>query len=289
MTKIALLRAAFLGGLLAGLPPAISPGGHAAPAPPSSAHRRLEILALELANEERARHGLVPLAPDASLARAARRHSRSMRDLGFFGHSSPRPRFRTTGMRLAHEGVTETVYGENVGLYGSGGRPGAAGLVREISRRLFSSPVHRDNLLNPAFNVAGIGIATGEAPGDGRAGIPVPAVWMTQEFVSRHLDLRAPGIQGTPTGLAVAVGGIVLGRVPLWLRTSSPRRTEPVAQVRLSAGPFSEEVALPAGDGTYRIEICAGPDARGAVAVNALLVDTHASPARAIRSRLHDE
>ena len=268
----------------------------AAPAPAETRRfdcRELERLALALANAERSRQGLSPLAADPALARVARSHSRAMRDLDFFGHLSPRAGSRTIGMRLAREGVTDAVYGENVGLYGTG-RPSrcAAELVGELHRRLLDSPVHRANLLNPGFNFAGIGIVAGETRCDARPDLPLPAVWMTQNFVSRRLHLVPPRLEPTPTGLAVVVGGSSPAGEPVWLRTSSPRRPESVVAVPLSRDAsrgFSTRVPLPAGEGTYRIEICAGPDPRRAVPANAILVDTHAPPASAIRSALADD
>lgn len=103
---------------------------------------------LDLANSERARTGLAPLKLDSGLVKAARAHAAAMAaqeqiSHQFFGEPSLAERLATnSNLRLDREG-------ENVAV---------ATTVDDAHRALMASPPHRDNLLNPNFNVAGIGV-----------------------------------------------------------------------------------------------------------------------------------
>lgn len=113
---------------------------------------RLEAAFHELVNQAREREGLIPLRRDPSVDRVARAHSRDMIARGYFAHETPEG--LTPPDRLARGGVTGiTLAGENVGLTNRGDPN------REIVTGWLASPVHRQNLLAPMFNVTGIGIA----------------------------------------------------------------------------------------------------------------------------------
>lgn len=112
----------------------------------------LEAALHESVNGARAQAGLIALRRDADLDAVAREHSRDMAGRGYFAHESPEglappDRLRRGGIR----GIT--LAGENVGLT-SRGDPN-----REILSGWLASPVHRENLLAPAFNATGIGVA----------------------------------------------------------------------------------------------------------------------------------
>lgn len=103
---------------------------------------------LQLANQDRAQFGLPPLTLDSGLSQAARTHAQAMfaaRELShqFNGEPSlPQRLAAATKLQLDQEG-------ENVALdYDA---PGA-------EQHLMQSPPHRANLLNPAYNVIGLGI-----------------------------------------------------------------------------------------------------------------------------------
>jgi uncharacterized protein YkwD len=113
---------------------------------------RLEDALHESVNTVREREGLIPLRRDAGVDRVARAHSRDMVARGYFAHETPDG--LTPPDRLARGGVTGiSLAGENVGLTNRGDPN------REIVEGWLASPVHRQNLLAPMFNVTGIGVA----------------------------------------------------------------------------------------------------------------------------------
>lgn len=120
------------------------------------AHDR-ELAALELSlhdavNAVRAEAGLIPLRRDPALDAVARAHSLDMAVRRYLSHDSPEG--LTPPDRLRQGGIRGiTLAGENVGLT-SRGDPN-----REILGGWIVSPVHRENLLAPAFNATGLGIA----------------------------------------------------------------------------------------------------------------------------------
>jgi uncharacterized protein YkwD len=103
-------------------------------------------------NAVRTREGLVPLTREPALDAVAREHSVDMATRHYFAHETPEG--LTPPDRLARGGIEGiTLAGENVGLT-SRGDPN-----REILDGWLASPEHRRNLLMPAFNATGIGIA----------------------------------------------------------------------------------------------------------------------------------
>ncbi len=103
-------------------------------------------------NAVRARHGLVPLRRDAELDAVARAHSADMAHRGYLAHESPEG--VNPAQRLVRAGLQGfTLAGENVGL------TNLAPPNQEILRGWLASPIHRRNLLAPAFNATGLGIA----------------------------------------------------------------------------------------------------------------------------------
>jgi uncharacterized protein YkwD len=113
---------------------------------------RLEDALHDAVNRVREREGLIPLRRDGAVDRVARAHSRDMVARGYFAHETPEG--LTPPDRLARGGVSGiSLAGENVGLTNRGDPN------REIVGNWLSSPVHRQNLLAPMFNVTGIGVA----------------------------------------------------------------------------------------------------------------------------------
>jgi uncharacterized protein YkwD len=120
-----------------------------APVPDSSssdsdAERQL----LDLANQARARAGAPPLQMDEGLTRAARIHAAEMAAQQQLSHQLPNE--PSLVQRLA---ANSTLYlertGENVAYCGD---------VEQAHDKLMQSPPHRENLLNPTYNVAGFGV-----------------------------------------------------------------------------------------------------------------------------------
>ncbi len=106
-----------------------------------------EIEMWKLVNNDRAEHGLKPLALDAKISETARKHSRDMGKSNFFGHVSP----KTGSMsdRLYRDGIACVKSAENVALHKT---------IASAQKGLMESPGHRKNLLDPAFTHIGIGI-----------------------------------------------------------------------------------------------------------------------------------
>jgi uncharacterized protein YkwD len=106
---------------------------------------------LTLANQSRQQAGAPPLTMDAGLSEAARIHARLMRKNGqlshqFEGEAGLRDRLAaTTKLQLDQEG--ENVAFDYDAAHGHG--------------HFMSSPPHRANLLNPDFNVVGMGVVRG--------------------------------------------------------------------------------------------------------------------------------
>jgi uncharacterized protein YkwD len=107
-----------------------------------------EQLLLELANQSRAQAGAPRLTLDAGMSRAARAHAEQMfaeRQLShqFDGEPSlPQRLAAATSIQLDQEG-------ENVALDFD---------AEKGHQHLMLSPPHRANLLNPAYNVVGLGV-----------------------------------------------------------------------------------------------------------------------------------
>ncbi|HXY09622.1 MAG TPA: CAP domain-containing protein [Terriglobales bacterium] len=119
------------------------------PRPPHAAsaayNSQAERQLLALANQARAEAGLAPLELEEGLTRAARRHSALMASEKQLSHELPGE--PSLPERLAATSTLDLgAEGENVGLAAS---------VAEVHRGFMQSPHHRENLLNPDYNVAG--------------------------------------------------------------------------------------------------------------------------------------
>ena len=103
---------------------------------------------LALANQSRQQAGAPPLMLDAGLSQAARTHAQAMLAARQLSHqfggepSLPQRLAATTNLQLDQEG-------ENVALDYD---------ARQGHQHLMLSPPHRANLLNPAYNVVGLGV-----------------------------------------------------------------------------------------------------------------------------------
>ena len=104
---------------------------------------------LAFANQSRQQAGAPPLTMDAGLSQAARMHAQAMLRAQRLSHqlegepSLPRRLAATTQLQLEEEG-------ENVALDYD---------AQHGHEHLMHSPPHRANLLNPAYNVVGLGVA----------------------------------------------------------------------------------------------------------------------------------
>lgn len=100
-----------------------------------------------LANRMRAQEGLPPLQADEGLTQAARAHAAAIAAQQQLSHQLPGE--PSLAERLANSSTLHLDHaGENVA---------SAGSVERAHEILMLSPPHRENLLNPSYNVAGIG------------------------------------------------------------------------------------------------------------------------------------
>ena len=143
----------------------------------SQAERQL----LDLANQARTEAGLAPLQTDEGLTRAARKHSTLMAAQKQLSHdlpgepALPQRLTATSTLQLSAEG-------ENVGF-----APSAA----EAHQGFMHSPHHRENLLDPDYNVAGFAVVR-----DGKM------IYVTEDFG-----------QGLPSHSAQQAEDLVAGSV----------------------------------------------------------------------------
>ena len=162
MTRLfpaAVLVALALTGAAAAQPPeprdtAVPLRGPAAPqAQTISAVAELERQTLVAINDIRREHGLNPLRANAQLAAAAREHSRSMAEHGFFRHAS-------------YDGSAfwrriKPVFPPARGRYWGAGENmvwASPGLSAQTAVEMWlKSPPHRKNLLTPSWREVGIG------------------------------------------------------------------------------------------------------------------------------------
>ena len=115
---------------------------------------RLEASLYEQVNAVRAQHHLVPLARQPAVDGVARAHSSDMASRGYLAHETPEgenpvhrlERGRVDGFSMAAENIGMTT------------KPSPAS---EIVTSWMRSPVHRTNILAPAFNATGLGVARG--------------------------------------------------------------------------------------------------------------------------------
>jgi uncharacterized protein YkwD len=102
----------------------------------------------DLANQARAQAGIAPLQMDDGLTQAARAHAAAM----------------AAQQQLSHQLAGESALAQrlaascNLHLDRAGENVSIAGTVDQSHQGLMHSPPHRENLLNPGYNVAGFGV-----------------------------------------------------------------------------------------------------------------------------------
>jgi uncharacterized protein YkwD len=124
--------------------------------------RRIDYLrqmALDLANQDRARHGFSPLRSDALLAKAAQRHAEDMLRRNYFGHYSPEgrtpsDRFLAVGGRI---GAAENLF--MIRDASLANVPIGVERLAFFERGWMRSPGHRQNLLDRRYGRFGYGLA----------------------------------------------------------------------------------------------------------------------------------
>ena len=214
------------------------------PADPFALEQALAEAVLREGNARRAEIGLPSLDPDPALADAARRYSQKMRDLAFFSHDAP------DGESLAQRLPQDAKYryaqlGENL-WSGQGALDWRANsLSAQATEDWILSPSHRDNLLEPVYDVAGVGVA-----------VDSDRVYITMLYARPQIDAasaRLASVYGTPppdlygltTGLersALQTLNIARGEVALSSLAEDPslaREARLHAEATLAAGGMS--------------------------------------------------
>jgi hypothetical protein len=103
-----------------------------------------------------------PLAFNPALIAAAQQHSAWMLASNTFSHTGVNgtsPGDRMTAAGYAFTGAW--TWGENIAITRGSGLAVSAAIVRSLEDGLFKSAGHRENLLNPAFKEAGMGVVGG--------------------------------------------------------------------------------------------------------------------------------
>ncbi len=151
---------------------------------------------VQLINQSRAQHGLSQLTVDKRLAQVARKHTELMVEHSALSHQFPGE--PPVEVRFSSEGFPSDRQGENVDLDQT--IPGA-------HDALMHSPPHRANILDPNFNVIGVGVM--------RAG---NNLFVTEDFGRRLPQLSEPqaeaAIQAAINQYAKGHGLVVPARKP---------------------------------------------------------------------------
>ncbi len=149
----------------------------------------LERLMLELINAERTSRGYNPLQLELRLNDAAEDYSEYMLEEDFFSHtgldgSDPGDRMRDAGFAFSGSWT----WGENIAWQSERGATGFEDDVANLHQSLMNSSGHRANILNPNFEVIGIGIEVGDyTTASGRT---YEAVMVTQNFARTSAPLQ---------------------------------------------------------------------------------------------------
>jgi uncharacterized protein YkwD len=118
---------------------------------------------LSLINLTRAQHGLRQVRVDATLTKAARKHTAEMLRLDRFSHLSANGRNVAQRARAAGYGMRARSAWRVGEILGWGCR--GAGDPENFLRMWLSSSFHRSVLLNPGWRDVGIGLSTGSFMG----------------------------------------------------------------------------------------------------------------------------
>jgi len=125
---------------------------------------------VDLINQARKEHGLPPLTVDPRLTQAARQHTELMVRNGDLSHQFPgEPPLQN---RFADKGLPSDREGENVDLDQN---------AVAAHEALMHSPPHRRNILDPDYNVVGVGVL--------QSG---PEIYVTEDFARRLPELSEP-------------------------------------------------------------------------------------------------
>lgn len=147
----------------------------------------LERQMLDLINAERAKAGLDPLRLELRLNDSSETHSEWMLQTDVFSHTGAGG--SSAGDRMKDAGFVFSgswTWGENIALQSERGAAGLADDVEDLHTSLMNSAGHRANILNPNFEVLGVGIERGEYKG-------YDVVIVTQNFARSSAPMQYDG------------------------------------------------------------------------------------------------
>lgn len=119
---------------------------------------------VRLHNEARGELGIAPLCVQGQLMAAARGHSEDMLSRSFYGHDTPEG--TEPPERVLAVGYEYRLTAENIQMRGVPYGKLTEGEMEEAFTDWMQSPGHRRNILNPALQEVGIGVATGSYGAD---------------------------------------------------------------------------------------------------------------------------
>lgn len=134
--------------------------------PSQAPFRVMEQEVVRLVNEERSKRGLSLLNENWELSRVARIKSQDMIDNNYFSHNSPV--YGTPFQMITAFGIRYSQAAENI-AYGQQ-------TAQQVMNTWMNSSGHRANILNPNFNIIGVGIARKGTTGQ---------LYFTQIFIKR--------------------------------------------------------------------------------------------------------
>jgi uncharacterized protein YkwD len=133
------------------------PCGESAVAPRQLSLHAMRTSVLCLLNRIRVHYDLQPLTYNADLRTSASAHSVSMVVHGYFAHEGPGG---TMDGRISRAGYLAAAASFSIGEDIGGGQ-GSYGSPRAVVKDWMHSPPHRENILDPGFRDAGVGVARG--------------------------------------------------------------------------------------------------------------------------------
>jgi uncharacterized protein YkwD len=152
--------------------------GESTAAPTQLTLHQMQTSELCLINRARDHYGLAPLEYNADLRDSALGHSDSMVTHRYFAHEGPGG---SVDGRISRAGYLADAQAFTIGENIGGGRGSHYGSPMAIFKEWMHSPPHRENILDPHFHDAGVGVARGFP-----LGVNAGAATYTVDFGARH-------------------------------------------------------------------------------------------------------